>query len=115
DEDVCVAVAVDVSGGRQGASEAGAPHVALARPCRGQGGAAGRSEVQEGAPLVGLAVVVEGSADQEVGVAVAVHVPRRCHGGAEPGPRLIALGGPCRGLSETAAGSEVDEGPPLVE
>ena len=53
-----------------------------------------RAEVDERPPLVGLAVVVTRRPDDDVGVPVAVHVPRRRHRGAEEGAGLVRSRGP---------------------
>ena len=75
---------------------------------------AGRSVVDEGPAPVLQEDVVEGRADDDVGVAVAVDVPRRRHGITERGARLVALGGPGRAAAQPAGRAEIDIGPALV-
>src|SRR6185503_13343199 len=73
-------------------------------------------EVKERAALGELAVVESRSSDDDVGVAVAIHVARRRDGDAESGVRLIALDDPGRGgESEAGRGPQVDERPAFVE
>ena len=88
DDHVADPVAVDVAGGADGTAEARTRLVAL-RPPVGVGGRprlsepARRAVPHEDLALVGLAVVVERRPDDDVRVAVAVHVARRAHRDAE--------------------------------
>ena len=59
-----------------------------------------RAVVDEGPPLVAWPFRSRG-ADDDIGEAVAVHIPRRCHRRTEPGVRLVALRGPGGGDAES--------------
>src|SRR5262249_31871672 len=102
DDDVVVAIAVHVERGRHREAEPGVGLVAL--PDRhGRGGEPGcRAEVDVDASLALLAVGGMGSADDDVGKTIPVHVARGADRDAEAGARLIALGGPGRRGGEAA-------------
>ena len=77
-------------------------------------------EVDESHPLVGLAVVIPIGPDDDVGVAVPVHVPRRAGREAKKGPRLVALGLPVgilrrARLSQSCGRTVPDEDGALVD
>ncbi len=75
---------------------------------------AGISKIDKGSTLVGLNVVIEPGPNDDVRVAISVHVTSGRDRASEIGIRLVALDGPasCRGKAGRRA--EVDEGSPLV-
>src|SRR5207244_3966603 len=92
----------------------GACLVALGGPGGSGRKAGGGAAVDEGPALVGLAVVEEEGADDDVGEAVAVDVACGRDGDAELGARLVALGGPGGRGQQAGDGAVVDEGTTFV-
>ena len=74
DDDVAIAVAVDVSGARDRAAELGADLIALDGPNGGWRQSRGGAQKHVRAPLVALPVVVQVGADDDIAVAIAVGV-----------------------------------------
>ena len=93
DDQVIVAVSVDVPGDGHAVAETSAGLVALGRP-RARHESVGRALVQEDLPAVAHRSVVAGRPDQELGKPVPVHVAGEAHGGAEVGAGLLALDAP---------------------
>ena len=101
DDDVGVAVAVEVARARHGIAEPAAdvwPNQSLARRCTDAVGAAEKN--------VGAIFLV--SPDDDVGVAVAVDVARARHGGAELAGGKRADGGGGHGRLEAVRTSQVE-------
>ena len=96
DDDIVVAVAVHIA--RRGCRNAKVSTglVALGRPRRGRTRPRGRAVVDKDRSFVGMATVIMWRPDDDIVVAVAVHIPRRPHGVAEVRTRLISLGRPGR-------------------
>ena len=93
-DDVRVTVAVHVPSRPHRMAKVGANLVALGGPVRRGGKPRRRAVIDVGSPLIRLAVVVVGRADDDVAVTVAVHVPGRPHRIAKLSAGLVALGGP---------------------
>src|SRR4029079_13820762 len=113
-DDIGEAVAVHVSGRGHAGGVLRDRLIALLGPCGSGRQSCGRAEVDVGASLVGLPVVVAGSAHDHVGEAVAVDVAGGAHAPAEAGARLIALHDPGRGGGEAGGRAQVHVGAALV-
>ena len=114
DDEVPVAVAVHVARRGEARAKLCSRLVGLHRPGRG------RAEARDGAvpdlhpPLVGLAVVVQGGRDREVGQGIAVDVAHECHGGAEGRAGLSARLVPGRSRGEALGAAQIQEGRALA-
>src|SRR5690606_40853457 len=86
----------------------------LGCPCGSGRQARVRAQVDKRPTLVALPVVITVRTDDDVGVAVAVDVCRRRHTSAEPGARLIALGGPGGSGRQARGRAQVHKRPTLV-
>ncbi len=115
DDDVRVAVAVDVTGGGDGGAEVSVFLFPRGHPVRRAGRESGRvAVIREGRAFVRPDAVVVGSADDDVGVAVPVHVTGQGDGVPEVGLALVALGAPGRGGAKSRLRAVVDEDRPLA-
>src|SRR5262249_47961043 len=97
DDDVRVAVAVNVTRGGNRLAEVGARDVALRSPRRRGAEAGGRPKVNDRLALICLPVGVTGRTDDDVRIAVAVPIARRGHRIPEQSIGEVALRGPRRG------------------
>ena len=114
DDHVAVAIAVHVAGGRHRKTEVGVILAALRRPTRRGGEARVRAPIDECPPLVPLASIEVGCANDHVVGAIAIHIAGGRHRGAEIGIGLIRLRHPYRLGRETGRGAVVDEGRTFV-
>ncbi len=71
--------------------------VSIGGPVRRHRGTGRRAVVDKGSPPIRIAVIIARRTDDDVGIAVTVHVPRRPHRVAEPRPALLALRRPAGG------------------
>ncbi len=102
DDDVVVAVAVDVPRRPHRVAEPGIRLVALGAPGGGVAEAGWGAVIDVGPALILLTVAVPLCADDDVVVAVAVDVPRRPHRPAHSGPSLSPIDDP--GIGDGGAG-----------
>ena len=111
DDDVGIAVAVDVAGGATPIRR-NWRRLDPTRPSRtGCWQPAGRAEIEISAPFIGLAIVVDQGADDDVGIAIAVDVTGRTGGNAEVGASLVAFSRPIGRAAEPGGRAIEDEGP----
>ena len=114
DDHVREAVAVDITRRGDRGSELGVRLIALGGPGRGGRETGRRAEENRGTPLVGLAVVEERRADDDLVESIPVDVSGRRDRRAELCAGLVALGGPGRSGRETGGRSEEHIGAPFV-
>src|SRR5258706_583228 len=100
DDDIAVAVAVDVSCAGDGAAEFRRYLIALRRPGGRSCESRGRSLVHVGPSFRLRAVIVRGRCDDDVAEAVTVDVPGRPHPRPELRAGLVPFGRPARGAGE---------------
>ncbi len=114
DDDVAVAIVVHIAGGGDGLAEPGPLLIALSHPGRADGGAVWPAGVEKRGPFIGLTMVVARRSDDDVGVAVAVHIAGGSDGPAEEHSVITARGAPGRGSSQPAGAAVIDERAALV-
>src|SRR4029078_9362293 len=90
-DDVSVAVAIDVSSAADREAEVGEFLIALGCPRGGLEEARRRTVVDEDAPFVLLSIVTAGAPDDHIVIAIAVHVSSCPRGHREVGAGLVAL------------------------
>ena len=111
DDDLDLAVAVDVAGRAHRVAEIGVSLIVSGGPVGGGGGAAGGAVVDIGLRLVRSIVVRLGCADDDVVVAVAVHVPGRPHRVAEVVVGYVPCNRPSSGDRQPGGRASVEVGP----
>jgi hypothetical protein len=114
DDDVSVAVPIDVSGTTDPAAKIATRLVDFLGPCARPRRTGGAAVVDVCATFVRLACVVSAGANDDIVVSVAIDVTRTAYRVAELSTRLAPVDGPRDRVGQTGGATVVDVGPAFV-
>ncbi len=110
DENVAVTVAVDVARAAHGCAQMGAGLIKRLRPDGGRAQPGRRAGIELHLAFAGLALAEAGRADEDVSVAVAVHVSGQSHGCAQLSISSPPFDAPPHRRRQADARPQVEEG-----